>query len=338
MPEKVRLWRIAAGDRLEEVAVAQLDMEDRLETWMAGDISMLQAGLLVIGRQVQTDHGGVIDLLCLDQDGDCVIVELKRGLTPREVTAQALDYASWVNDLSGERIVAIANEYLHDNGVLQEAFARRFGTELPDVLNGEHSILIVGSQIDASTERIIRYLSGVHGVAINAATFQHFRTSSGEEFLSRLVLLDEVPIARSSGSKRRPNLTVEELAEIARQNGVDAIYEYLVGVLSQTPGLIRQTTLSTIAFAGMIEGGRRTFFSLSPVKSSEAVGLYFELYSERAMKVLGLPEADLKAALPADNRPWSYASSTDPWWTGVSGHFRDLDECTRFMQAFEGLR
>ena len=65
---------------------------------------------MVIGRQVETDFGGYIDLLCLDSKGDVVIIELKRGRTPREVTVQTLDYASWVNKLSHDKIAEIASE------------------------------------------------------------------------------------------------------------------------------------------------------------------------------------------------------------------------------------
>lgn len=334
MPEQVKLWRVTAGDYLEEVPVAPLDLEDRLESWMAGDISMLQSGLLVIGRQVQTDYGGIIDLLCLDQDGDCVIVELKRGLTPREVAAQALDYASWVNDLSGKRIEDIANAYLGAAGPLEEAFSRRFNSELPEVLNGDHSILVVGSQIDASTERIIRYLSGVHGVAINAATFQYFQTESGEELLSRLVLLEQAPAMRSSGSKRRPNLTFDELREIAKENGVGGLYDALMDELSKSPRLIKQPTLSSVSFAALLDGSRRTIFSLIPTKSSAEAGLHFQLYVARALNLTGLAEVDLMAFVPIDRQPWSYPGSVDPGWAGVSGYFHDHDECERFIRGF----
>jgi RecB family endonuclease NucS len=47
-------------------------------------------------RHSSAPIGGRIDLLCINGDGDIVIVELKRDKTPREITAQALDYASWV--------------------------------------------------------------------------------------------------------------------------------------------------------------------------------------------------------------------------------------------------
>lgn len=70
---------------------ASLDLESRLEEWLAADISILDPGLLVIGCEVETDFGGFIDLLCVDVAGDLVVVELKRDKTPREITAQALD-------------------------------------------------------------------------------------------------------------------------------------------------------------------------------------------------------------------------------------------------------
>jgi len=145
---------------------------------------VLSDGVFIIGRQVPTDFGGFIDLLCLDADANCVIVELKRDKTPREITAQAFDYASWVKDLSSDRITAIANEYLGDRGPLDEAFRTKFSTDLPDVINENHKMIIVASEIDASSERIIKYLSETYRVAINAATFSYFRTRDGNELLA----------------------------------------------------------------------------------------------------------------------------------------------------------
>lgn len=54
-----------------------------------------------------------------------------------------------------------------------DAFSQRFGgKELPEVLNEQHKMLIVASEIDDSSERIINYLSDTYGVSINAVTFQ----------------------------------------------------------------------------------------------------------------------------------------------------------------------
>ena len=88
MPEDIRLWEIVDGDNLKELKRTELDLEERIESWLEKDNSLISNDLLVIGRQVSTDFGGVIDLLCLDSTGDTVIVELKRDKTPREITAQ----------------------------------------------------------------------------------------------------------------------------------------------------------------------------------------------------------------------------------------------------------
>ena len=110
MAEEVRIWQVGEGDALTEVKRSKLDLEARIQKWVSKDISLLSTDLLVIARQVRTASGAEIDLLCIDSSGALVVVELKRDQTPREVTAQALDYASWVKDLQEEEIKKIAAE------------------------------------------------------------------------------------------------------------------------------------------------------------------------------------------------------------------------------------
>jgi len=259
MPKEVHLWRIESNVELVEVPLGKLDLEERLESWLAQDISVLDPDLLVIGRQVATE-GGPLDLLCIDEQGDLVIVELKRGKTPREITAQVLDYASTVVDLTNEQVRAVAAEYLRAS--LDEVFAQRFSTDIPETLNGAHRMLVVGSAIDAASERIIRYLSDAHGININAATFQYFKLQEGTELLSRVFFIEPSEVdqnARNKGtSKRRPNLTFAELDVLAENAGVSKVYDHAVSMFGP-PLLRKSTTLSSI-------GSRRT--------SPEAVKFY----------------------------------------------------------------
>jgi len=66
---------------------------------------ILSSEWMLIGCQVDTGFGGRIDLLALAPDGSLVLVELKRDRTPREVVAQALDYAAWVEGLAALMIL-----------------------------------------------------------------------------------------------------------------------------------------------------------------------------------------------------------------------------------------
>src|SRR5215213_1052862 len=229
MAEEIRIWQVENGEKLSEINRSRLDFEERLENWLNQDISVLSTDLLIIGRQVETDYGKYIDLLCLNSNGDLVIVELKKDKTPREVTAQVLDYASWVKDLSHEKIRGIANLYFaKKNTNLEESFQQKFGEELPDVLNESHAMLVVASEIDESTERIIKYLSDTYGVNINVAQFQYFKNEAGQEFLARIFLIEQSEVeqkAQTKGAKKRaPFPTPQELEEVAESRGVGELY------------------------------------------------------------------------------------------------------------------
>lgn len=334
MPEEVRLWKIQDDDKLREIPRSSLDFEARLEVWLERDISVLSAGLLVIGRQVETDFGGFIDLLCLDQAGDVVVVELKRNKTPREITAQALDYGSWFKDLSNERITAIAEAYL-GHGKFEDTFKRRFSADLPETLNENHRLLIVASQIDASSERIIKYLSDTYGVNINAATFQYFKEQIGSELLARVFLIEPAQVdlqSRTKGaSKRRPNLTYEELDAIAAEKGVQELYRHAVAGLERY--LQKHTTRSSIGFAGTFTGSRKNVVSLIPQESNASDGLRFQIYFLRLRTLLNLSEDAALAILPPRREPWIYYETAGPDYEGFQGFFANRAEIDRFIDG-----
>lgn len=128
MPLEVKLWKIEA-DKLQPIDQARLDLEERLEEWLRGDIGLLSDDLLVIGSQIAR-YGVPLDLLAVDRDGNLVVVELKRDRTPRDVVAQALDYASWVQELGREDVEEYAREYLKGNVRLLQDPGRRVRSPL----------------------------------------------------------------------------------------------------------------------------------------------------------------------------------------------------------------
>lgn len=334
MSKEVRLWHIGPDHQLCELQDGPLDLETHLQEWLARDISILDPNLLVIGREVETDFGGYIDLLCIDAAGDLVVVELKRDKTPRQVTAQALDYGSWVAELSRDRITEIADAYLRDSG-FAHAFRSRFGTDAPETLNGDHRLLVVGLQIDESSERIIRYLSDTYGVNINAATFQYFCAPDGAHLLARVFLVEPSVVelhSRTKGtSKRRPNLTYDELAQLAEESGVHDLYQYAVTSLEQI--LQKHTTRSSIGFAGVFEGSRRNVISLLPSESSDAEGLRYQLYKNRFAALVDRPCTEVEALIPASHDDWIYYSSAGSDYEGFQGFIRSRDEIDRLVAA-----
>lgn len=87
--------------------------------------------ILVPGGMVLTDEFGAwedslrrIDLLCVDGDGNLVVVELKRGATGSHMELQALRYAAMVSTLTFEQAVEVYARYLTRLGREGDARAR----------------------------------------------------------------------------------------------------------------------------------------------------------------------------------------------------------------------
>lgn len=156
MPIEVGIWKINGIP--EKVHFSSIENEAKLEEVLNENIGILDPTLMIIGRQVPTAFGKFIDLLAIDGEGNLTVIELKKDKTPREVVAQVLDYASWIQTLSYEEITALYSDK-NPGHRFEEAFSERFDADPPENLNEDHNLLVVASELDSSTERIIDYLS-----------------------------------------------------------------------------------------------------------------------------------------------------------------------------------
>ncbi|MGB4171529.1 MAG: endonuclease NucS domain-containing protein, partial [bacterium] len=145
MPLELGVWRIDNGDT-QPVEFAAMDFENRLEDILHKNIDIASPNWLIIGRQVPTDYGGIIDLLAMDRDANLIVIELKRDKTPRDIVAQLLDYGSWVAHLEVEHITQIFDEYQRkwQKGKIvsiDEAFKEAFGATIPEEMNASHELV-----------------------------------------------------------------------------------------------------------------------------------------------------------------------------------------------------
>lgn len=195
MPIELGVWRI--DQTIEPIVPQRLDNEAMLEQLIEKHIDIVAPDLMVIGRQVATSFGKIVDLLAINSMGDLVVIELKRDRTPREVVAQVLDYGSWVHTLESDQIAAIWGKYVdrcgHDRikgKSLDQAFCEHFNaSSMPDDINEDHELIIVASALDESTERIVDYLAGHRGLKINAVFFRAFKDGD-RQYLTRAWLRD----------------------------------------------------------------------------------------------------------------------------------------------------
>lgn len=197
MPVQQSLWRLS--DTATKLNPARLENERQLEDFIVANPEMLDPNWMLIGRQVQTDFKGVIDLLALQPDGTPVVIELKRDKTSRDVLAQTLDYASWLEDLEASRLQHIYERFVPEGNLVSD-FHNRFGTALDEeALANDHLMVIVAAELDTSTERIVRFLAK-RSVNINVLFFQVFQ-GNDELLLSRSWFVDPSTTQVSVGDR-----------------------------------------------------------------------------------------------------------------------------------------
>ena len=136
-----------------------------------------------------------------------------------------------------------------------EATFRDREKEYPEVINGQHSIKIVASQIDDSTERVIRYLSG-KGIAINFVRFHLFKSTDGKEHLVRTFVVPpgqaEDDISKSKGTRRPRRRTLQD--KLDDESTDEAVREFLKQRLSDSN---QELNRSNRALFYRISGTRR---------------------------------------------------------------------------------
>lgn len=172
-------------DGKKPLVSSELKDEKELELLIVDNIEILNKGWLVLGNQVKTAAGKFIDILCMDYGGDLVVIELKKGMTPREVTAQVIDYAASVSMLTTEELAQMYLDYSKDDKTLNEAYKEKYGIELDEEnVNQKVKMVVVASQMDNSTERIVTFLCNTYGVDINILFFNVFKCGD-ERIISR---------------------------------------------------------------------------------------------------------------------------------------------------------
>lgn len=197
MPVEMAIWRMTPEGPLA-IEFSPLGAEQRLEDMIVSDPSLLGSDLLVVGRQVLTDHGGYVDVLAVDVDGHLHILELKRDRTPREVVAQTLDYGSWAQELTIDQVASIYANHRHED--FEAAFAERFGAPVPDVFNADQQLTVVAASLDPASDRIITFLATQYGVPINAVFFRYFKDGAAEYLGRTWLIAQEQADTRKAGA------------------------------------------------------------------------------------------------------------------------------------------
>ena len=195
-------------------------LERQMEDWLADNPSAVlpegERRVLVISQEQPFQN--VTDVLAIDQRGNLVVIEVKRGLTPRDVVAQALEYASDVaewgyDDLNRRAIAYFARRNLTYNSLLEaflDIFAVAPGSFTESNFNQIQRIFIIAEQVDEKVERTARWLLR-QGVLISCLSYTCYVSEEGDKKQIFLDLEEVVRPEERQGSVRTRRCNDEPL-------------------------------------------------------------------------------------------------------------------------------
>lgn len=152
---------------------------------------------LIIGRQVTTNLNTFIDLLGIDKSGNVVVIELKRGKTPRETVAQLLEYASFVENLDYAQLDEIYQDYSGEDISLAEYHRQYFenGEDEQVSFNKSTKLIIVAQEVSREIRQTALFLRR-KGIDIYCMEFKYFETAGGEQIISSDFVVGEEEFIR----------------------------------------------------------------------------------------------------------------------------------------------
>ena len=231
MGTEIKVWAIKEEkmEPLPETSLAEAGRkENQLREWIIHNPEILGENILIIGKEVH--H---LDLLGIDESGNTVIIELKREeLKPREALAQALEYAANIATWERDKLDDVCKEYNNDKS-LDDIMAERFDIE-PDELddlaiNQAQRILLVGTSIDDSLQRMIEWLSNEYEMAINFILLKYVKTSSEELIIKTIIIPEEVEKEKAQRKQgKRPIRISDEPGTYKDSELKDKIKQYLM--------------------------------------------------------------------------------------------------------------
>jgi hypothetical protein len=197
------LFKIQSDGKISGIKTEEFPTEKTIEDLIQKQPSIVLDGdpLLIIGRQVLTDYGTRMDLLGIELSGNTVIIELKLGLTPRDVITQILEYAVWVQNLGYAELNKIAIDELHVKS-LRENYMAYFG-EIGDIaniienVNRNQLLVILAKEIDDKIEEIARYLRE-KGINLRCLQYSYFSGDSGEKYFHVDTIVGNEPVRGST--------------------------------------------------------------------------------------------------------------------------------------------
>lgn len=199
--------------------------EKEIEDYLEKHIQVLDKDIFIIGRQVPTATKTIIDLMGLDREGNVVIIEIKKGVSAREVISQILEYGVWAENIQYEDLNRIAKEkHLKGFQDLYKKYESNFKL-VPEPFNQKQRLYIVAEKIDEKIEDIARYLK-IRGIDIKCVELTFHELDGHELAQTEVIVGNEETIYQELGDdSKTEQISWDDKLELATpQNKKNVTY------------------------------------------------------------------------------------------------------------------
>jgi hypothetical protein len=254
-----------------------------LQEWIANDPSVLGEDLLIIQKEFAgfSDTSERLDLLALDKQGNVVVIENKLDDSGRDVTWQALKYASYCSSLSKEQIRSIFQDYIDQNqgsGSAEEHLCEFFGGQDYEELElnaglGQRVVLIAANFRKEVTSTVLWLLN--HKVRMQCFRVTPF--SMGDQLLMNVEQIIPVRDAEEYVIRMAHKTQDEAEAQSSRQrrrNFRHDFWTYVLERMNQKSGLFQNISPGSYPWIGAGSGIGSIGYNLVATRSYCRAELY----------------------------------------------------------------
>ena len=222
---------------------ANFDERKNLQEWIANEPNIFNEELLIIQKEFDgfDNTQERLDLLAIDKDGNLVLIENKLDDTGRDVTWQALKYASYCSTLKNEQIKAVFQKFLGSEKNAEEliaTFLNKKSFDEVDLNNEQRIILVAGSYRKEVTSTVLwlrnKYLLNIKCFEVSLSNLDGQYILDIEQIIPAIKEVDDYMISISD--KNREEITIKARTAknlefwtsfIASSNKMNKLYELL---------------------------------------------------------------------------------------------------------------
>lgn len=329
MQYKITVWRVDP-DNVFEVSTSSTRYENELEEILASNPEILGDDIAIIGRQVGTDFGP-LDLLAINEDGDLVVIELKRDQPPRNVISQVLEYGAWVSKLTEDEIERILLKYYEGKyGSLENFILERFNKKIDDIdININQRYIIISRRWNKRFLDVIEYLRSF-GINIDIFLYTHFKINDANYISFLRITKEEVSLSLKDLKKREDVKLIidKKIQDKGLKNLFDCVEKSLKNSnLSEIFRLVPAKSLYEISE----KENNKVIVRINIDESNKERGLKFQLYTRRLSDLLVMDLETLKKdILPSNINNWQYARTKEEY-QGNEWFFNDCKQIKEFF-------